>query len=187
MKQALLFIILLVLLPVSVAVQDLLPAVPPAQERLLLLPILFAFGVMALPLVPALWFALLTGIVQGLVLLQVQSGQSEMGLTIPIVVFLGWAIVLQMASEVNRGMRWELHALGSALVTLTLVGGGYLLLCIRRGGFAPDLAVLLQIVIPSVGAALLSPLLYLPLRSLVPFSLSSSDAALATKQPGFGR
>ena len=111
MSQAILFIILLVLLPVSSVIQDLLPGIPPAQERLLLLPVVFTFGVLALPLVRALWFALATALVQGLSLLQIQSGQMEMGLTMPVVFFLCWAIVLQMTSEATHGLRWELHAL----------------------------------------------------------------------------
>lgn len=185
MRQAILFIILLVLLPVSVAVQDLIPGIPPAQERLLLLPVVFVFGVIALPLVPALWFALLTAIVQGLALLQVQSGQSEMGLTLPVVFFIGWAILLQMASEATHGMRWELHAIGSALVTLTLLVGEFLVLCIKRGGFPLDFAVLLKIAFPAAAALLLAPLLYLLLRSLVPFA-AAPDASQGPKQPGFG-
>jgi hypothetical protein len=185
MRQAILFIILLVLLPVSVALQDLLPGIPPAQERLLLLPVVFVFGVIALPMVPALWFALLTALVHGLLLLQVQSGQSEMGLTLPVVFFLGWAILLQMASEATHGMRWELHAIGSALVTLTLLSSEFLVLCIKRGGFPLDFAVLLKIAVPSAAAVLLAPLLYLPLRSLVPFA-TASDASQLPKKPGFG-
>lgn len=185
MRQVILFIILLVLLPVSVALQDLLPGIPPVQERLLLLPVVFVFGVLALPVVPALWFALLTAVVHGLVLLQVQSGQTEMGLTLPIVFFLGWAILLQMASEATHGMRWELHSIGSALVTLTLLTGEFLFLCIKRGGFLLDSAVLLKIAVPSAAAVLLAPLLYLPLRSLVPFA-SAPDASQIPKKPGFG-
>jgi hypothetical protein len=186
MRQTILFLILLVLLPVSVAVQDLLPGIPPAQERLLLLPVVFAFGVLALPLVPALWFALLTAIVQGLALLQVQSGQAEMGLIVPVVFFLVWAIVLQMASEATHGMRWELHALGSALVTLTQLGGEFLLLCARRGGFPLDAAVLLKLAVPPAAALLLAPLLYLLLRSLVPLAPSPAEPSTAPRQPGFG-
>lgn len=186
MRHTVLFLILLILLPVSVAVQDLLPGIPPAQGRLLLLPVVFAFGVLALPLVPALWFALLTAIVQGLSLLHVQSGQAEMGLTVPVVFFLGWAIVLQMASEATHGMRWELHALGSALVTLTLLGGEFLLLCARRGGFPLDAAVLLKLAVPTAGALLLAPLLYLLLRSLVPLAPSVAEPPAAPRHSGFG-
>lgn len=184
MRQAILFIILLVLLPVSLVVQDLLPGIPPVQERLLLLPIVFTFGVLALPLVRALWFAFFTALVQGLSLLQIQSGQMEAGLIMPVVFFLSWAIVLQMTSEATHGLRWELHALGSALVTLTMLAGEFLALCIGRGGFPVDLGVLLRIVVPSVTALFLAPLLYLLLRTLVPLA---PDAQQPAKQPVFGR
>lgn len=180
MKPILLFPLLLVLLPLSVAVQDLLPAIPPAQERLLILPVLFCFGVLALPLLPALFFALAAAVTEGLVTLQVTSGQAEFGLTAPVVFFLGWTILLQMASEATRGMRWELHAIGSALVTLTLLGGQFLLLCAHRGGFPVDLTVILRIVLPSAAALLLAPPLYLALAPLVPVSPH------AQKLPGLG-
>jgi hypothetical protein len=184
MRRSLLFLVLLFLLTVSVAFQNLLPGIPPSQERLQLLPVVFAFGVMALPLVPALWFAFLTAVVQGLALLQVQAGDAEMGLTLPVVFFLGWAIVLQMASEMTRGMRWELHALGSSLVTLTLLGGEFLVLCAKRGGVPWDLSVSLRIAVPAAAALLIAPLLYLLLRSLVPLV---PGAEALPKQTGFGR
>jgi hypothetical protein len=130
MNRVFLFLILALLLPISLAVQDLLPPLPPCGERLLLFPVVFAFGVLALPLVPALWLALWAAVVQGLALLQVQGGQAEIGLTLPVVFFLGWAIVLQMASEATRGMSWELHAVGGALVTFTMIAGGFLTLCV---------------------------------------------------------
>jgi len=170
MNRVFLFLILVLLLPFSLALQDLLPALPPCRERLQLLPVVFAFGVLALPLVPALWFALLAAVVQGLALFQMQAGQAEIGLTLPVVFFLGWAIVLQMAGEVTRGMSWELHAAGSALVTGTMLLGEFLALCVRRGGFPVDPAALMRIAIPSVAALLIAPLLYLLLRNLVPLA-----------------
>ena len=168
MKTALLFILLLILVPVAVSLQDMLPQLPPHQERILLLPLIFCFGVLALPLIPALFFALVVAVVQGLMFLQIQSGEVELGLVGPVVFFLSWAIFLQMASEATQGMRWELHALGSASVTLTLLGGEFLILCAKRGGFPVDSTVLLRIMIPSALALLIAPLLYLSLRSLVP-------------------
>ena len=184
MRQGILFIILLLLLPIAVAVQDLLPAIPPFKERVQLLPVVFCFGVMALPLVPSLYFALATALVQGLVLLQIQSGQVELGLTVPVVFFLTWAILLQMASEATHGMRWEVHALGSAAVTLTLLGVEFLVLCVKRGGLPLEMTVLLRVVIPSVAALLIAPLLYFALRKLVPVLLEENPLP---KKPNFSR
>ena len=180
MRQAILFVILLLLLPIAVAVQDLLPAIPPFQARILLLPVVFCFGAMALPLLPSLFFALATALVQGLVLLQIQSGQAELGLTVPVVFFLVWAIVLQMASEATHGMRWEVHALGSAVVTLTLLSVEFLVLCVRRGGFPLEMTVLLRILIPSVASLLIAPLLYFVLRNLVPVFIEEANLAKKT-------
>ncbi|MCE9543504.1 MAG: hypothetical protein K8R38_08340 [Verrucomicrobia bacterium] len=184
MRHTLLFVILILLLPVSVAMQDLLPAIPVAQARIQFLPVLFCFAMLALPLLPALFFALATALVQGLVLLQIQAGQSELGLTLPIVFFTAWAIVLQMSSEATHGMRWELHAFGSALVTLTLLGGEFLVLCIKRGGFPLDMSVGLRIIVPALAAPFIAPALYFMLRALVPLS---PDAGPVAAQPSFKR
>lgn len=170
MRTGLILLVLLLLLPVTVVVQDLLPAVPPVHARIQLLPVLFCFGVLALPLLPALWFALVTAVVQGLLLIQIQSGTADFGLTIPVVFFLLWAIVLQMAGEATHGMRWELHAIGSAVMTLTLLCGEFLMLGFTRGGLLPDMNAVLKIAIPTGAALLVSPLLYLLLGSLVPVS-----------------
>ncbi len=170
MKTARIFLLLLILLPLSVALQDLLPSIPPAQERILLLPVIFCFGALALPLLPALFFALIVALVQGLVLLQIQSGQAEFSLIAPVVFFLSWKILLQMASEATHGMSWELHALSSALVTVTLLGGEFLILCLNRGEVPITMTVVLRTGIPSIISLLIAALLYLLLGSLVPFA-----------------
>jgi hypothetical protein len=169
MRTGLLFIILLLLLPVALVMQDLLPAIPPLQERIFLLPLVFCFGVMALPPLPALFFGLATALVQGLSLLQIQSGEIEIGLLGPIVFFLGWTMLLQMIGESIRGMRWEVHAFASALVTFTLLAGEFLLLCFKRGGFPLDEMVGVRCLVPSAAALLMAPLVYFFLQHLVPY------------------
>jgi hypothetical protein len=181
MKSTFLFLLLLLLLPLSTVLQDLLPSLPPSQERIQLLPVFFCFGVLALPLVPALFFALATAGFHGLMIMQIQSGQAETGLVGPVVFFLGWAIILQMTSESTRGMRWEIHALGSALVTLTLLGGEFLLICAKRGGLPLDSTVMLRIAVPAGAALLLAPLLYLLLGSLVPLSRENKKSPLPNR------
>jgi hypothetical protein len=184
MRTTLLFILLLILLPVSIAVQDLLPPLPPMQERIFLLPVIFCFGALALPLLPALFFALATALVQGMALLQIQSGQIEFGLTGPIIFFLGWTVVLQMLSEATHGMRWEFHSIGSALVTLSLLAGEFLILCVKRGGFPVDLMVIFRIAMPSAAALLIAPLIYLLLIALVPYA---SDPVYGQGRSGLGK
>lgn len=180
MKPPVLFPLLLLLLPVSSVVQDMLPALPPSQERIQLLPVLFCFGVLSLPAVPAMFFALATAFFHGLMTLQIQSGQAESGLLGPVVFFLGWGMILQMARESTHGMRWELHALGSTLVTLTLLGGEFLILCAKRGGCPLDAVVLLRIAVPAGGALLLAPFFYVLLGFLVPVSRDNQKAPLPT-------
>ena len=168
MKRIILFVLLLILLPLSVAVQDLLPGITPFGARIQLLPIIFCLGVMSLPVLPAAAFALAVAVVQGLALLQVQSGQAELGLTLPVLFFLCWGLLLRMTAEATGGIRWETHAAGSALVTLTMLGGEFLVLCMKRGGFPVTGTVVAKIAIPAVAALLLSPLLYTLLHGIVP-------------------
>jgi hypothetical protein len=184
MNRIFLFLTLVLLLLLSLGGQDMIPSLPPSGERILIFPVIFAFGVLALPLVPALWFALLTAVMQGLILLQVQAGQAEIGLTLPVVFFLCWAFLLQMMSETTHGMSWELHAVGSAAVTFTMLTGQFLTLCLKRGGFPADLSVLIRIAVPSVASLLVAPLLYLILRNLVPVA---SDEAPKGMPTGSGR
>jgi hypothetical protein len=187
MRTTLLFIILLLLLPLTVVVQDLLPPLPPMQERIFLLPVLFCFGALALPLIPALFFALATALVQGFALLQIQSGEIELGLAAPIIFFLSWTLLLQMLSETTKGMRWEFHALGSFLVTLSLLGGEFLILCLKRGGFPLDERMLFRLGVPSAAALLIAPVLYLLLGALVPYAserIAGSPRMSGTGKPG---
>jgi hypothetical protein len=182
MKPVILFFLLCLLLPVFLVVQDLLPALPPARERLQLFPVLFCFGVLALPLTPALCFALIASLMQGLELLQFQSGHAETGVAPYIVFFLCWTVILQMASEATHGLRWELHALASALVTFTMLGGEYLLICAKRGGLPLDSLLLMRMAVPCGISLLLAPLLYFLMRHLVPLS---SEGAVLKNQASF--
>ena len=75
-------------------------------------------------------------------------------------------------------MRWELHALGSAMVTLTLLSGEFLILCAKRGGLPLDSTVILRIVVPAGASLLIAPLLYFALGSLVPVSRESQKSPL---------
>jgi hypothetical protein len=174
--RTLFLILLLCLLPVVVVVQDFLPILPPAQERIQLLPVLFCFGALALPFIPALFFALATALIQGLILLQFQSGQAENGLAPAIVFFLCWTIALQMTGEITHGLRWELHALGSFLVTITMLGGEFLMICAKRGGLPLSIDVLTRVAVPSGASLLLAPMLYLLLKSFVPITSEGSSA-----------
>ena len=80
-------------------------------------------------------------------------------------------------------MRWEVHAFGSAVVTLTLLGVEFLVLCVKRGGLPLEMTVLLRIVIPSVASLLIAPMLYFALRNLVPVFIEENPLP---QKPNFG-
>jgi hypothetical protein len=62
--------------------------------------------------------------------------------------------------------RWEIHCLASGAVTLLLLLGQYLMVCLRRGSFLFDWTIFWHIVGPAVVALLLAPLVYFILRIL---------------------
>jgi len=69
------------------------------------------------------------------------------------------------------------------LVTVSMIAGQFLTLCIKRGGFPVDWSVLMRIIVPSAAALLIAPLLYFALRFLVPIAPDDSGDR---KPAGFG-
>jgi hypothetical protein len=71
--------------------------------------------------------------------------------------------------------------LGSALVTFSWLGGEFLMICFKRGGFPIDTTVLLRMAVPAGLALLIAPLVYLLLGSLVPYAPEVVLASLRKK------
>jgi hypothetical protein len=170
MKPFPLFFLLLVVLLLTLALEDLLPSmIFFGQAHLVLFPIIFCFAALALPFIRALLFGMITGLLEGLMVMHIQHGHVEIRLGWFIFFFMLWALALQLLSDLTRGVRWELHALASGLCTATFILGEFVLLSFSRGNFLITSDLLLLSCVPAGIAVLLAPLVY----GLLEFSLSS--------------
>lgn len=169
MKTIFSFFFLLSLLIIALVLQDTFSGgIGFYQIHLYLVPVVFCFGALILSLPAALFFGLITGLLEGLMTLSFNAHCPEVGLGWFIFFFMSFAFFLQYITELTHGIRWELHALGSAFCTASLLVGEWLLIAWHRGAFNITSMTLLLITIPSAISLLLSPLLYYTLQFLLP-------------------
>ena len=169
MKRVFSFFFLFLLMVIALVLQDILSiAVGMYQIHLFLVPIVFCFGAIALTRAAALYFAVITGLLEGLLVLPFHAHRPEIGITWFVLFFMTWVLLLQGAIGLTDGIRWELHALGSALFTASLLTGEWLMISWHCGFSNITSMTLMLIVIPSALSLLLSPLLYYSLQFLLP-------------------
>lgn len=169
MKIVFPFLLLTLLLIAALILQDLVaPAFFLGQAQLFFIPIVFCFGALVLPLFRALLFAFMTAIIEGLMVTHIDHGHIEIRLGWFIFFFMIWTVLLQWVSHLMDGVRWEIHALGSALCTATFLLGTFLLLAFGRGNFYLTPTTVSLIFIPSGVSLLLAPLCYAVLQFLLP-------------------
>lgn len=169
MKTFFPFLLLLFLLVLALISQDFLtPVAFFGQAQLLFVPLVFCFAALALPFPQALLFALVTAILEGLMVMRIVNDHVEIRLGWFIFFFMIWAVFLQFMSDLTSGIRWEVHALGSGLCTATFLVGEFLLLSFDRGHFSMTTALFPLIAIPSGSALLVAPLCYAMLQFLLP-------------------
>lgn len=128
--------------------------------HLLLFPIIFCFAVLALPFPFALFFGVMTGLLEGLMVMHIQDGHVEIRLGWFLFFFMAWTMALQFLSDLTEGVRWELHALGSGFCTATFLLGEFFLLSFSRGNFSMPGEVFLLSFFPAGAAFLLAPIFY---------------------------
>lgn len=169
MKTIFSFSSLLLLLIIALVLQDTFSgAIGFYQIHLYLVPVVFCFGSLILSLPAALFFGLFTGMLEGLMTLSFEAHRPEVGLGWFIFFFMSFAFFLQYATELTHGIRWELHALGSAFCTASLLIGEWIFISWHRGSFTITSMTLILIAIPSALSLILAPLLYYTLQFLLP-------------------
>lgn len=169
MKTVFSFFFLFLLLVIALVLQDTFSgSIGFYQIHLYLVPVVFCFGALILSFPAALIFALTTGLLEGLMTLSFHTHRAEIGIAWFILFFIAWAFLLQFVTELTDGIRWELHALGSAFFTASLLTGEWILISWHRGSFNITVSTFLLIAIPSAISLLLAPLLYYTLQFLLP-------------------
>ncbi len=168
MKPLPLFLLLLVLLLLTLVLETLLPAMSFSGEaHLVLFPMIFSFAVLVLPFSGALSFAVITGLIQGLLVMQIENEHVEIQLGWFIIFFVSWALILQFISDITTGVRWELHALSAGLLTVTFLLGEFFFLTFARGNFLITKEVFFLCFVPAGFSFLLAPLCYWLLQFLL--------------------
>ncbi|MBU3664688.1 MAG: hypothetical protein FGM15_02245 [Chthoniobacterales bacterium] len=154
-------IILVLAVYAAVVAQEFLPSIPfLAGARLLVVPVVFCYGALWMPFPAMLGFALYTGLLSDLSVLHVVGDQVEIGLGWSMLFYVVAGTFLHAARPLFLEGRWEVHCLGSAAVTLVLLVGQYLMVCLRRGSFLLDGAVFWNITGPALAALFLAPPVY---------------------------
>ena len=154
----------LVLFPavyLALLAQEFLPAVPFfANARLLLVPAIFCYGALWLPFPAMIGFALWTGLLSDLANLHVVGDRVEVGLGWSMLFYVIVGALLQIWREAFAEGGWLIHAIASGIVTLVLLAGQYVMVCLRREAFYFDATIFWHIAGPALAAFLLAPLLY---------------------------
>lgn len=160
--------------------------VPPAAfldgARILLVPALFCYGALWLPFPGMLLLALYTGLLGDLSVLHVDGDQVEIGLGWSMLFYVFAGCGLHLFRPAVLAGRWEVHCLASGAVTLLLLLGQYLMVCLRRESFMVDGTVLWQIAGPALASLFLAPPAWL-LLGLLPGSFPGNPRREARLTP----
>lgn len=171
-------IALVVAVYLALVAQEFLPGIPFLDgAKVLIVPVLFCYAALWMPFPAMLAFALYTGLLSDLSALHVVGDQVEIGLGWSMLFYVIAGSLLQGARPLFLEGRWEVHCLGSATVTLVLLLGQYLMVCLRRGSFMVDGAVFWHITGPAIAALFLAPLVYF-LLGLFPAGASGRSRRL---------
>ena len=160
--------VLVVAVYVALVAQEFLPALPFLDgARMLIVPVLFCYAALWMPFPAMLGFALYTGLLGDLSTLHIVGDQVEIGLGWSMLFYVIAGTLLRGARPLFLEGRWEVHCLGSAALTLVLLLGQYLMVCLRRGSFMVDGTVFWHITGPAIAALFIAPPVYF-LLGLVP-------------------
>ncbi|KAB2644492.1 MAG: hypothetical protein DVB29_02225 [Verrucomicrobia bacterium] len=161
MKPLTLFLFLLVVLLLTMSLEALVPSLAfLGQVHLVFFTIIFCFAALALPFFGSLFFGFITGLIEGLLVLEIHGQHVEIRLGWFIIFFMLWAFMLQLVSDITDGVRWELHSLGAGLCTATFLLGEFFLLSFSRGNFFITGEVFLLSFLSAGISLILAPLFY---------------------------
>ncbi len=144
------------------------------DARIVIYPVILAYGALALPLWGALALAFFNGLIwDGLTLQIVNSGamaQKAAAVEIP----LGWSIVVYgVLAVLVHGLRplflrgrWDIHCLASGFCTSVILFGEYGMLTFRRGGLVFPRELWARILLPGFFAMLLAVVVYFIFNSV---------------------
>lgn len=161
------FFVLLLALFLSLIGQEFIPALPWFYgARVLLMPVVFFYGALAMPFWAMLFLAFAAGFMWDALTVQVlESGlEISLGWSIVFYAFLG-AIMNGFRPLFQRG-RWEIHCIISGLFTSLLLLFEFVMITLRSGEFAFSPLVGWRILGAGIAALFLAPFLFFILNYL---------------------
>lgn len=151
-------------------VQEFIPKVTLFEgARVLLVPMLFCYGALAMPLWAMVLMAAYTGFLTDLWYMQFVNGQVEIALGWSIFYFVFFGLLAHGFQTAFLRGQWWLHIVLSAVGTSTFLALQYVMICFRRQEFLFDEKVAWLIIGPGLMAAVLSPLLHLVVSQTAQF------------------
>ncbi len=160
MKAIFLLIILAVSMLIALVIQDFLPSPTLLKgAHIVLLPILFAYGALVLPFPAMLVLAIIAGGLTDLSVPQIVNAKVEIGLGSSIIIYAVLGTIMQGVQKAFFRGAWWLHPPLSALCTFLLLTLQYLMIALRRESIFFNETVIWKILIPTIIAFFLSPLI----------------------------
>jgi len=152
---------------IALALQEYIPPMP-YGARLMLLPLVFFYGALAVPLPGMLFLAFTGGFMwDALVATQVVDGNLEISLAWSIVMYAALGAIMNGFRPLfQRGHGWEIHCLLSGPLLSIFVLSEYLMITFRRGGFIFPKIIWWRIGGEGLAAMIVSPILFLVLHWL---------------------
>ena len=174
------FLILLLAAFGALVIQFFIPALPfLSGARVLLLPLVFFFGALALPFGGMLALAFACGLMWDALTVQVleigmghtSASVVEIGLGFSVILYAVLGAIMSGFRPLFQRGRWEIHCLMSGLCTSLIVLAEFLMLSVRRAAlygvpfeFSRD--IWWRIGGPGLVALVLAPLVFLFLKSM---------------------
>jgi hypothetical protein len=129
--------------------------------RVLLVPMLFFYGALTMPVWAMLILAVFSGLIMDLMYLQIVSGQVEIALGWSIVYFVIFGLLAHGFHPAFERGHWWLHTIIAAVGTSLYLALQYAMISFRREGFVFNELVVWRILTPGLIAALFAPLVHL--------------------------
>ena len=138
--------------------------VPPVQlfrgARIILVPMLFCYGALIMPLWGMLLLAIYTGLLSDLMYMNASGGHVEIALGWSIVVFVLFGLLAQGFQPGFLRGQWWVHIILSAVFTFGYLALQYAMICFRRQELVLTETVFVRILGSAFFAAVVSPLVH---------------------------
>ncbi len=162
-----------------------------SYARVLIFPVVLAYGALALPFAGALALAFFNGFLWDALTVQILTPAAFPAGQARLEISFGWSIVLYgVLAVLVHGLRplflrgrWDLHCLASGGCAVAILATQYLMITFNRGGLIFPRELVGRIVMPGLFAMLLAPLFYFSFNSVAgligyPVRLDEEEARL---------